>query len=129
MRSINPLTLLLSSVLLVFIALYLVKNNNNTFQLSKQELSKYMEIATKFQVQHQSYSNKTKIMQKLQNIAKTSGMPNVNIISQNKVIKLETKLSNVKQVEKFINKLLNEKFNIKKLAISEDKIIVEIGIV
>jgi septal ring factor EnvC (AmiA/AmiB activator) len=129
MKNVNPLTVLFASIALVLIAFYSLQNAQNNLASSKEDFKNYMQIASTFKNQHSSYSNKTKITQKLQKIIKSSGISNANIINQNKMIKVELKSLSIKQIEKFTNKIFNEKFHIQKLQVTKNSIVLEIGVV
>jgi hypothetical protein len=113
MKNVNPLTILLASLLLVVIAVYSVGASKEKLATAKEDLVTYKNVASSFQSQYISYSDKK--------------LKNARILDRNKIIKIEISSVNISRAQKFLNKLFNKKFNVKKVEILQNRIMIEIG--
>jgi hypothetical protein len=127
MKNVNPLTILLASLLLVVIAVYSVGASKEKLATAKEDLVTYKNVASSFQSQYISYSDKKAIKKSLEKIIRSSQLKNARILDRNKIIKIEISSVNISRAQKFLNKLFNKKFNVKKVEILQNRIMIEIG--
>lgn len=128
MKNINPLFLTISCIMILFIAIFSQDSAKNNLELQKKEFEEFKLLAVKYKTQKQSWSDKKVITNTIQKILKSSGIKNANIIQKDKLIIVQMVSLNITQIQKFINNLLNEKINIKKLDLTNNKIILNIGL-
>ena len=129
MRHTNPLTILFGSVIIFFIAIYSLNIAKKEKIEAKKEFIKYKNIATDFQSRYNKFSNKKSIKKSIEKILKSSNISNANILESKKIITIQIGSLNIRQIDKFINKFLNESFNIVKFEVAKSKIIIQIGVI
>ena len=129
MRHTNPLTILFGSVVIFFIAIYSLNIAKKEKIEAKKEFIKYKNIATDFKSRYNKFSNKKSIKKSIEKILKSSNISNANILESKKIITIQIGSLNTKQIDKFINKFLNESFNIVKFEVTKSKIIIQIGVI
>ena len=128
MKNINPLFLTIFCAFILIISIVSLNNAEDNLKIQKQEFKEFQKLAVKYNTLEKYWGDKKQIVKNIQKILKASGIRNTNIIQRNKKITVQMVSLNIKQVQKFINKLLNERIYIKKLDITKNKIIVEVGI-
>ncbi len=105
----------------------------STFQKSEVKLNKKIENRDNFIVLSDKYNslkkvwNKKGTKKKLEKIAKQSSIKNISFKNNNKVLTIKIKDENIKKIDKFINKILNDSFIINKLNITLTQTTIEIG--
>lgn len=128
MNKINPLFLLSATIVVTFIAFYSYFQAQNKFVTSKQDLESFGVIAKNYASLNSAYQDKKKILKRLETIIKKSNIKNANMTKGEKKITLKIDKANSTQIEKVVNKLLNEKFNIVKIQVNETSLFIEIGV-
>ena len=124
---INPLFLLLSSVLIFLISI--ISLNSSSIKKEK-EINLLMEnkkIIKKYNSLKYTWVNKDNQEKIVNNIIKQQNIKNANILINKDKIKVVIN-SNTKVLHRFVNKLLNEKLNVIKLKLTKNKLIFEVGL-
>jgi hypothetical protein len=128
MKNINITFILLSSVVVFFIAIYSFGEAKQTLDEKKKEFSQYQEIAQKYKENHQNYSDDVYIEEKLNKITKDLGIKTSKITQKEKVILFEASNLTAMSFQILFTTLLNENFNITKLEVKTDSIKMEVGV-
>ena len=129
MKSINPIFFLLSSIVILFIALFSFDKAKSNLKIEVLEYQEFKELALVYNNKRIFFSDKKSITKRVQQILSSSNIKNASILQKDKKIILRITSINTTMVQKFINKILNEQFNIIKLEILKNKLTLEIGVV
>ena len=129
MNKLNPLYILVlvfTILVISFIKLEDLKNNYNT---QSSYLSSFDSKAKLYNEHKKTWFNEKNVAKKIDIIIKSSVFKNEKILkTQNKnFIKIKIESPNPRILDKFLNRVLNEKFLIKKLDIKKRSILMEIG--
>ncbi|MCK5294806.1 MAG: hypothetical protein KAJ49_09150 [Arcobacteraceae bacterium] len=128
MKNINPLFLTIACAIILSIAIFSLDSAKKSLKVEKKEFEEFKQLAVKYNTLQKHWGDKKLIIENIQKILKSSGIRNANIIEKNKTVVVQIVSMNITQVDKFVNKLLNERLSIKKLEITKNKIILEVGI-
>ena len=126
---INPIFLILSSLFILGISLFSISGEKINYKIQKEQFIKFNKLASKYAQYQQNFTNKNAIVKRIEKIISSSKISNSNIYQDKKSITVKLNNLKVNQIDKFINTILNQRFNIVKLEITTNKIIVEIGII
>ena len=129
MKNINPLFLLIASLIVLFIAIFSFNKAQKQLLIEQEEYQEFKQLSLRYNKQRDTFSNGTNIIKRIQKLLLNSNIRNAEILHKNKKITIKISSLNINLVQKFINKILNERFNIIKLNIIQDKITLEIGVV
>ncbi|WP_321468216.1 hypothetical protein [Halarcobacter sp.] len=131
MNKINPIYILAFVVVVFLISTSILNNKENEFK----NLNKYViDLNTKgkiFSEYKNNWFNKTAIINKVDRIIKNTAYKNEKILKTqtNNLIRIKFESNNTKLLNSFLNRVLNEKFLIKKINIEKTSIYLEIGLV
>lgn len=129
MKNVNIAFVLASSVVVFFIAIYSFGEAKQTLDEKKKEFNEYQEVALKYKENHENYSDEVYIEEKLKKITKDLGIKTTKITQKEKTIIFEaTNLSTI-SFQVLFTTLLNENFNVVKLDVQMNSIIMEIGVI
>ncbi len=129
MKNINIAFVFASSVVVFFISLYSFGEAKQNFDAKKKEFNEYKEVAISYKEHYQNYSDAVFIENKLNKITADLGIKTAHISQKEKTISLlATHLSSA-SFQVLFTSLLNENFNITKLEVKTDSILVEIGVI
>ena len=124
---INPLFLVLASIFIFFISLYSLNNSKINQDKSLENFNKNIKIIKEYNSLKNIWTNAKKQEKLINKIIKQQHIKNANIQTNQNKIKV-TIISNTKVLNRFVNKILNEKLNIVKLKLSKDKLVFEVGL-
>lgn len=130
MKRINPIYILALIVTFFILSFSLLSDKKDEYQeLNKQFLS-LNEKAKNFKEYNQNWFNEKRVQKKIDTIVKSSSFRKEKILkTQNKnSVRVKIESDNPKVLNKFLNRVLNEKFRFKKLEIQKRTISLEIGL-
>lgn len=128
MDKMNPLFILISAFIIMCISFYSLQDTKVKQIKIKENYNSFMEIANKYATMDKSYNNIKSIENRLETITKKTKLNKVTINKIEKIIKVSITVNDEKKLQNFINKLLNEKFNITKFTLEKNNLYFEIGI-
>ena len=126
---INPIFLILSALFILGISLFNISEEKINYKIQKAKFIEFKNLALKYGEYQQNYSDKKFIIKRLEKIISSSKIINANILQESKSITIKLNNLKVNQINKFVNTILNQRFNIIKLKITTNNIILEIGII
>lgn len=131
MNRISPLYILYFLLLITLFSFIFIFLKEKELKEETINLRVFYQKVTNFTGLREEYSNKNNIRKKIQSIINAAKKEDVSINAnfKSKMVILEINSSNTSLINKFINKILNEKLKIKKLNISRSSIFVEIELV
>ncbi len=129
MNKLNPLYILVLVFTILIISFVKLNDVKKDYALESSLVNSFDEKAIVFNDYKKTWFNEKVTIGKLESILKSSIFKNEKILkTQNKnLIKVKIESSNPKILDKFLNRILNEKFLIKKLDINKRSIFIEIG--
>jgi len=126
MNKINFLYILLFfSLLFIYSIINLQVSNKNLAQMQVKN-KQYLEIAEYYHSLQLAWGKDKKIKNTIEHILLLSKIDNVSIITNAKVMKIKIINSNVKNLHKFMNKLLNKTIAISKFSLTKSSLDLEI---
>jgi len=126
-NKINPLTLLLVSIIIFLTSLIFLKQSNIDIKQLNHELVEFESLSSQYHALNSNWNIKKKKITELNNILSSSGIKNiVKEIKKKKVI-IKFNENSINKIDKFINKILNGNFNILKLNVTKNSVNLEIG--
>ncbi|MCP4971842.1 MAG: hypothetical protein GY932_14755 [Arcobacter sp.] len=130
MNRLNPIYILALVLTLLVITFVVVDNKKSEFKSTYINYKNINLKAKDFSRYKQTWFNEKEILRKIDSIIKNSSFRNEKILkTQNSnIVRIKINSSNPRVLNKFINRVLNEKLLIKKLNIKKDSIFLEIGI-
>jgi hypothetical protein len=127
MNKINPLYILLFSIVLFIFSIINLNTANDGLSKIKEQSKEYLQIANKYNALQNAWGqNKPK--KKIEKILQLSNIQNANIITNNKSIKIIIKDTKLNLIDKFMNKILNETIKVKKFTLTNNSLDLEVGI-
>jgi len=127
MSKFNPLYILLFSFCL-FIYSMIVLNKTTTKLTQARLLNKqYIQNGQQYCVLQKAWGKQNNTKDKLDKILQSSNIKNAHIITNDKTIKIKIINANLKSLDKFINKILNETITIINLSLTKSTLELEIG--
>lgn len=128
MKKINSLTILLISIIIFLIIVNLYKYTNSNIENVKSEYLEIQKLSLGFTTSKKSLYTQRKAEQQLRNITRQLNIKNLSIVKKSKKLIVKVKKMSFYEQDKFLNKVLNEKFIILKLKIEKNELEIEIGI-
>jgi len=130
MNKLNPLYILGLIITIFIVSFSLLSNEKEAY---KNSIKSYENIKTKskdFKEYKQTWFDKNKVKRKVDNIVKNSTFRKEKIlkIEKSNIIRLKIESGNPRVLNKFLNRILNEKLILKKLDVQKRSISMEIGI-
>jgi len=130
MNKLNPLYILGLIITIFIVSFSLLSNEKEAY---KNSVKSYENIKTKskdFKEYKQTWFDKNKVKRKVDNIVKNSTFRKEKIlkIEKSNIIRLKIESGNPRVLNKFLNRILNEKLILKKLDVQKRSISMEIGI-
>jgi hypothetical protein len=127
MIKMNPFTILFFSTILFLYSIFnLTTNNNNLNQLIKDNKN-YLKIANQYRSLHISWANHNNIKKRLHEMLTASNIKNVNIITKSKSLTIKIKNTDITNLDKFMNKILNESIVILNFTLKKNSLSLEVG--
>jgi hypothetical protein len=129
MKNVNVVFLLASSVMVFLISIYSFGESKHNLDEKKKEFGEYKDVALKYKENYENFSDEVFIQKKLKKMADDFGIKTAHISQKEKtIIFVATNLS-AQSFQVLFTSLLNENFNITKLEIQTNSILVEIGVI
>lgn len=125
--NIDPLFLLLSSIVLFVLSIYILNTTYSKKTKSFDEFKNNSVIIKKYNNLKNTWAKKDIQVKKINQLIKRLNIKNANITQNANKIKVKIK-SDINKIDRFTNKLLNEKLNITKLKITKDELSFEVGL-
>jgi len=130
MNKLNPLYILLffiTLLILSYIQLNIVKKD---YEKISSKYENFKIDANNFKEYKKTWFNQNRVTKKLDNIVKSTSFRKEKILKaeNSNIIKVKIESSSPIVLSKFLNRVLNEKFIIKKLDIKKRSILIEIGV-
>jgi len=129
MKKIDPLFLLLSSIVIFLIAIFKLNDIENNYIDKKLDYHNYQLLALKYNSKYKLYSDKNIVLKKIQTILNLSNISNATINKSTRKISIYIKDIDIKKVDKVINKLLNTKLNLVGLKITKNSVYFEVELI
>ncbi|XOB63361.1 hypothetical protein ACMC56_06020 [Campylobacterota bacterium DY0563] len=131
MNKINPIYILAFVVVVFFISISTLNNKENEFKNLKKEITDLDTKGKIFSEYKNNWFNKNTVINKIDKIVKNAAYKNEKILkTQTKnVVRIKFESNNTKLLNSFLNRVLNEKFLLKKIDIEKTSIYLEIGLV
>lgn len=130
MNRINPLYILAFVFVLAIYSFLVVKNKEKEFQTHTKNYNDMLIIAKEYKSLKTNKSSKNKTIAKINSIKSDRSFKKAKIIAQQnkKGITLNIETTDYKVLNRFLNRVLNEKLSVKKFEISTHKIKMEVGL-
>ncbi len=130
MKRLNPIYILALIATLLIISFTSLSQKKDEYKSLNKNLNSLSIKAESFNEYKSSWFNKRKVIKKLDSIVKSSSFRKEKILRvENKnIIRVKIQSENPRVLNKFLNRVLNEKFIFKKLDIQKDSISFEIGV-
>ncbi|WP_320033508.1 hypothetical protein [Halarcobacter sp.] len=131
MNKINPIYILAFVVVVFFISISTLNNKENEFKNLKKDITDLDTKGKIFSEYKNNWFNKNTVINKIDKIVKNAAYKNEKILkTQTKnVVRIKFESNNTKLLNSFLNRVLNEKFLLKKIDIEKTSIYLEIGLV
>ncbi len=129
MNKINPIYLIILFITFFTISFISLQNVKKDIKSIEKEKKEFLKLSSEYKEYKTNWFNKKEIEKKIDRIAKSINFKNEKILvaQSGNIIKLKIESKNEKILEKFLKRVLNEKFIIKKLSVNKDSIYVEVG--
>ncbi len=128
MNRLKPMYILLFSFVLFLYSIINLNLVNNKLTQTKKESTKYLKIANKYKDLKISWGDIKNQEKRIYSIIKISNIQNANIVKTGKTIKIDIKNLTPRVLDKFINKILNEKIVVDNLILTKSSLTMEVGI-
>lgn len=130
MSRINPFYLITLFLLLFILSLFSLNKEKESLKNIENEKKELYKLSQEYKDYKNSWFDKKQIEQRVSRIIKSITFKDEKILtSQTKnIIKIKIESQNEKILEKFLKRVLNEKFIIKKLEVKKESMYFEIGI-
>lgn len=129
MNKLNPLYILVLVFTILIISFVKLGDIEKDYVLENSQVNSFDIKAKSYNDYKKTWFNQKVIRKRLDTIIKSSIFKNEKILkTENKnVIRVKIESLNPRILDKFLNRVLNEKFLIKKLDIKKNSILIEIG--
>jgi len=127
MNRFNPFYILLFSVLIFSYSVFALKNGYSDLSVESKDNKEFISVANRYNTLQKAWGDNSSTLKKIENIIKQSNIKNANIISNDKVIKIEIKNTSLKSIDKFINKLFNESIEVLNFSLTKKSLDIELG--
>ena len=111
-KLLNPIIILLFTIVLSSISYISLLSSKKDLEQTKEEFKLFNTLALQYNQYNTIYANKQQIIKELKTILATTHLSSSNLKVDKKTITIEIKKVDIKVLDRFINKLLNKKFNI-----------------
>lgn len=130
MKRLNPLYLISLFLTLSFISYFMLSNTKDEFTNKVKEYENVQAMANEYKTLSSNWSNEKYVEENLNRILKNRLFSKLKIekTKTNKYIALKVYSKQTKTLDKFLNKMLNKPFVIRKLELKKDFVNLEIGI-
>ncbi len=130
MNKINPIYIISLVFVLFLFSLSLLSSSKNTLNTVESELKELNKLSLEYKEYKNNWFNKEEIEKRVDRLVKSISFKDEKIlVSQSEnIIKIRIQSKNEEILEKFLKRVLNEKFILKKLNVKKDSIYLEIGV-
>ena len=130
MKRLNPIYMLALIATLFIISFTSLNSKQEQYEKSIIDLNSLSVKAKNFNDYKQTWFDEKNITKKIDSILKSSSFKNEKVLrTKNKnIIRVKIESDNPRVLNKFLNRILNEKFRFKKLDIKKRSIYLEVGI-
>jgi len=126
MNKTNPLYILLLFIVLFIVSIIKYNQNNTKLQEITLQYNQANQLAKQYNENNKIWNNKN-ISSDIKKLAKSLNISTIQITTKNKITTIRISSLSTYLINKFINKLLNKKWNINKLKITNNFIMVQIS--
>ena len=127
MKKINPMTIVLISLLFAVLSLVLLKQSTTKLKEQNSILIDTKTIANQYSSLKKSWNNPKQISKIINKIKRQLRLKKLSIVDNKKKITITIKNETLNNINKFINKICNANLIILKLNIKKDSVYLEIG--
>jgi len=127
MKKINPMTIVLISLLFAVLSLVLLKQSTTKLKEQNSILIDTKTIANQYSSLKKSWNNPKQISKIINKIKRQLRLKKLSIVDNKKKITITIKNETLNNINKFINKICNANLIILKLNITKDSVYLEIG--
>lgn len=130
MKRLNPLYILALLMVILFISFSLLNEQKGAYELSEQELNNISTLSKDYKNLRASWDNEKYVNQTLDSILKSRSFRNKKSlkVKVNKAIKVKLESSDPRDLNRFLNKVLNKKLLLKKMTLEKNYISLEVGV-
>ncbi|RXK12172.1 hypothetical protein CP965_10360 [Halarcobacter mediterraneus] len=130
MNKINPIYIISLVFVLFLFSLSLLSSSKNALNTIESELKELNKLSLEYKEYKNNWFNKEEIEKRVDRLVKSISFKNEKVlVSQSEnIIKIKIQSKDEKVLEKFLKRVLNEKFILKKLDVKKDSIYLEIGV-
>jgi len=128
MNKINPLYILALCFLLAIYSIINLKISNKQFEKVKEQNDKYLILATEYNSLNKAWGDGRDIQKVCEKILKSSGIKNSKITKNGLTMKISINKLTKKQLDMFINKILNETITIIMFSFTKNNLEMEVGL-
>jgi hypothetical protein len=119
MNRVNPLIVLLISVLIFIISFITLNTTKNNLEQNQEEFIKFKQTADKYIAINNTW-DKEELEKKIKIVAKLSKLENIFIQPKDNNLNVIVMENDLSKIDKFLNNLLNKNFIIKEILISKN---------
>ncbi|MEA3513309.1 MAG: hypothetical protein U9R37_06880 [Campylobacterota bacterium] len=126
MKKIDPLYILLLSFAILIVSIISLSDSKQELFNTQNEYKEFVKLSSQYSGLKNSWQSKN-IDKKIEKVLKQSNIKKYDLSKTKNSIKIVVDDEPLNKLDKFINKILNDSFEIKKLDISDKKIELEVG--
>lgn len=128
MNKLNPLYILILIITIFIISFVKLNDIKKDYDVLNREATTFKQKAKSFKEYKQTWFNKKRVTKKIDNIIKSSTFKKEKILKTqtSNMIRVKIESLNPRILNKFLNRVLNEKLIIRKLDIKKTSILFEI---
>ncbi|RLA82803.1 MAG: hypothetical protein DRG78_06140 [Epsilonproteobacteria bacterium] len=126
MIRINPMLVLLLAIVIFIVSISSLKQSEIELNSQIENRSDFILLSDKYKSLKSTWGKKD-IQKELKKIAKQLSIKDIVVVKKDKLIIVKIKNKNIRDIDRFINKILNNSFLINKLNITSKQAIIEIG--
>ncbi len=127
LKKIDPLYVLLLSIAVLFVSIVSFNKSKINMQNSQDELINLHAIASNYSQMKKDWGSSEHTIKIIDNIITSVGINTLDKKITEKKITIKIDKLSLQKIDKFVNKILNEKLNILKLNISGTSLELEVG--
>lgn len=131
MNRINPVYVLIGLFIIAFLSFVMVSSKKSEFERETQSLFTFKQKAKVYSDLSENWNNADKIKDTLNKVLNNSKFKQLNIsrVDKDNSIKIKFSTKDPRIVDSFVNKILNEKLQIKRLDVTLFDVSLEIGVI
>ncbi len=126
MNKINPLFILLFSIVIFLVSLTTLNESKNTLKVLKDEKKEYLKIAINYSMLQKAWGDTSLAQKNIEFMLKAANIQNAKINTHQKELIINIKNAPIKSIDKFLNKVLNDKIIIKNLTLTTNSLFMKV---